>query len=602
MNAIQILSSQPWAERLGWVLIHFLWQGLLIAVLYAGARRGLARGASANARYLLACVALAAMMAAPPVTWSLMRTSGANPDAAYQIRSVPAAVSEAARATSSTSASMTAASLQAAQFLPWVVVAWLAGAMAFWVRLVGGWVVASRMRSVVRPAPPEWQRVLGRLGARVGLSRPVRLLVSALVQVPTVVGWLRPVVLVPAGALSGLPAGHLEALLAHELGHIRRHDYLVNILQSVAEALLFYHPAIWWVSGHLRCERELCCDDVAVSVTGDALTYARALAEWESCRPAHLQAALAANGGSLADRIARLLGQSRPPARAELGSGVLTAAILIVVAAYGVFGQSAAPPAFQVASVKRNTDTAFRGMGVRAQPGGRLTTQNAPLMMLIQNAYSVQAFQVVGGPAWINSEGYDIEAKPEGTADRKQMWLMLQTLLADRFKLVLHRDTKELPVWALSVTKGGLKQPPPKEGGCATFAPDAPPPAPGALGTPCGKIRVMGLPAGVRMEGSKVPMAELIRTLAMVLGRPVLDKTEFTSEFEVRLDFTPDETTAGLPGAGGLGDPGGPRPPTDPSSPSISAALQEQLGLKLGSAKGPVEVLVIDRVERPTAN
>jgi uncharacterized protein (TIGR03435 family) len=151
------------------------------------------------------------------------------------------------------------------------------------------------------------------------------------------------------------------------------------------------------------------------------------------------------------------------------------------------------------------------------------------------------------------------------------------------------------------VTKGGLKQPPPKEGGCATFAPDAPPPAPGA-GIPCGKIRVMGLPSGVRMEGSKVPMAELIRTLAMVLGRPVLDKTEFTTEFEVRLDFTPDETTAGLPGAGGPGDPGGPPPSTDPSRPSISAALQEQLGLKLAPAKGPVEVLVIDRVERPTAN
>ena len=602
MNAIQILSSQPWAERLGWALIHFLWQGLSIAALYAGVRRGLARTSSPNTRYLLASAALAAMMAAPLVTWSLIRPSGAIADAAYQIRSVPPAVPTVTAATSSASVRMTASSLRPGQFLPWVVVVWLTGAMAFWVRLVGGWVAAARMRSVlVRPAPPEWQQVLGRLAARVGLSRPVRLLVSALVQVPSVVGWLRPVVLVPVGALSGLPPEHLEALLAHELAHIRRHDYLVNILQSVAEALLFYHPAVWWVSGHLRSERELCCDDVAVSVTGDALTYARALAEWESCRPDRLQAALAVNGGSLAGRIARLLGHSRPPAHTGLGSGVVAVAILLVIAAYGVFGQSAQPPAFQVASIKRNTDTAFRGMGVRAQPGGRLTTQNAPLMMLIQNAYAVQAFQVGGGPAWINAEGYDIEAKPEGNADRQQMWLMLQTLLADRFKLALHRDTKELPVYALSVTKGGLKQPPPKEGGCATFAPDAPPPAPGA-GIPCGKIRVMGLPSGVRMEGSKVPMAELIRTLAMVLGRPVLDKTEFTTEFEVRLDFTPDETTAGLPGAGGPGDPGGPPPSTDPSRPSISAALQEQLGLKLAPAKGPVEVLVIDRVERPTAN
>src|SRR6185436_15262546 len=133
----------------------------------------------------------------------------------------------------------TVASVQPTQFLLWVVVVWLAGAVVFWIRLVGGWVVAARMRSMlVRRAPPEWQEALHDLGARIGLSRPVRLLVSALVQVPTVVGWLRPVVLVPVGAFSGLPPEHVEALLLHELAHIRRHDYLVNMLQSAAEALL----------------------------------------------------------------------------------------------------------------------------------------------------------------------------------------------------------------------------------------------------------------------------------------------------------------------------------------------------------------------------
>jgi len=178
---------------------------------------------------------------------------------------------------------------------------WLIGAVTFWVRLVGGWMVAARMRSMlVRPAPAEWQQTISRLGGRIGLSRPVRLLRSALVQVPTVVGWLRPVVLMPVGALSGLPTEQVEALLLHELAHIRRHDYLVNILQSVAEALLFYHPAVWWVSGHIRAERELCCDDVAVAASGDVLIYAQALVELESHRPAHLHAAVTANGGSLA--------------------------------------------------------------------------------------------------------------------------------------------------------------------------------------------------------------------------------------------------------------------------------------------------------------
>ena len=225
MNAFQMLSSQQWVERLGWTLVHFLWQGLSIAPLYASARRGMPRTVSPNQRYLLACAALAAMMAAPLVTWELMRPTGAIPDPAYRIRSTPAA-SSAIAVTTTLPASVRSAvsSVQSAQFLPWVVMVWLFGAAAFWVRLAGGWLAATGMRSRrVRGAPPEWQETLGKLGARIGLSHPARLLVSALVQVPTVVGWLRPVVLVPVGALGGLPAEHLDALLLHELAHIRRH-------------------------------------------------------------------------------------------------------------------------------------------------------------------------------------------------------------------------------------------------------------------------------------------------------------------------------------------------------------------------------------------
>ena len=603
MNAIQILSSQPWVERLGWTLVHFLWQGLMIAVLYAGARLSVARVARPNTRYLLACAALAAMMAAPVITWSLMQPSAASSDPAYGVRSVPLAVRSVTTTALAASPRLTVTSVGPASFLPWVVVLWLIGAMAFWVRLVGGWVAAMRLHSVlVRPAPPEWQLVLGRLAARIGLSRPVRLLVSVRVQVPTVIGWLRPVVLVPVGALAGLPPEHVEALLAHELAHIRRHDYLVNILQSVAEAVLFYHPAVWWVSGHLRSERELCCDDVAVSVTGDALLYASALAEWESCRPDRLQAALAANGGSLADRIARLLGHSRPPARNGLGPGVFTVAMLLVIAAYGVFGQQAARPEFQVASVKPTTATVHRGMMVLPQPGGRFTAENAPLVMIMQNAYAVQAYQIVGGPSWINAERYDIEAKPEGEVDRKQMWLMLQTLLADRFKLALHRETKELPMYALTVTRSP-KLTPPKEAGCVALSPDAPPPPPGpGQAGPCGRVLIGMSPSGINMRGSKVPMSELVRILSIVMGRPVLDKTEYSAEFDVHLEFTPDESTMGLPGGGGPHDPGGLTIATDPDRPTVFAALQEQLGLKLSPAKGPVDVIVIDHVERPTAN
>ena len=614
MNAMQVLASQPWVERLGWTLVHFLWQGLSIAVLYAAARRVVARTWSPHARYLLACVALAAMVATPLVTWGVMRPSDAGPDSAYRIRSTPPAASTTGIATAAiplpASVRATVPSVEPAQFLLWVVMVWLIGAVVFWVRLAGGWMVAARMRSMlVRPAPSEWQEILRKLGARIGLSRPVALLISALVQVPTVVGWLRPVVLVPVGALGGLPAEHLEALLLHELAHIRRHDYLVDILQSVAEALLFYHPAVWWVSGHIRAEREVCCDDVAVSVSGDPLTYARALAQLESYRPAHLGAAVAASGGRLPDRIARLLGQPRPAVHTGMGPGVLAVAILLMAATYGLFGQSGARPAFQWASIKRNTSN----WSERFQHPMGMST-NASLMLLIQFAYAshenpmaghslpLPASQVTGGPAWINSEGYDINAKPGANTDPKQQWLMWQALLADRFKLRLHRETRELPIYILTAAANGFKLPaPPKDVGCVSFPPGtAPRYVPGKVD--CGYVSgPFGDSGRLRIRGSKVHMADLIRELASVLDRQVLDGTGFAGEFDLDLSFTADKALRGFPGFGS-DHPGDSRLPTDPSLPNIFAALEGQLGLKLVPSKGPVEVLVIDRAERPTEN
>jgi uncharacterized protein (TIGR03435 family) len=605
MNAMQILVSQPWVERLGMTLLHFLWQGLFIAILYAAARRSVARTSSPQTRYLFACGALAAMMAAPIVTWELMAPSDASPETTYRIRGTPQAASSTGLATTTTltdSVRATVSSVQSEQFLFWVVMAWLAGAMVFWVRLAGGWVVAARMRSMlVRRAPPEWQETLRKLGAQIGLSRPVRLLVSALVQAPTVVGWLRPVVLVPVGALGGLPAEHLEALLLHELAHIRRHDYLINILQSVAESLLFYHPAVWWVSGHIRAERELCCDDMAVSIGGDALTYARALAQLESCRPPDLGAAMAANGGSLPDRIARLLGQSRPVVRTGLGPGAIAVAGLLMVAAYGLWGQSADSPRFAVASIKRDPTTVPLSMGgpmgAGYRPGGRFVAGNAPMAFLIQRAYAVEGFQVVGWPSWARTDGYDIEAKPEGNTDQKRMWLMVQTLLADRFKLSMHRETRDLPVYDLQAVKGGPKLPPPQGRRCTdvmTALPERGQPRPAP---PCGPGLVKA-GTGRAMVGISVSMPAFAKMLSAMIGREVIDKTGFTGRFGLHLEFANDDALAGVP------NPIGPEvsAPADAGKPTLFTAIREQLGLKLEPSKGPVEVLVIDHMERPTEN
>jgi uncharacterized protein (TIGR03435 family) len=324
----------------------------------------------------------------------------------------------------------------------------------------------------------------------------------------------------------------------------------------------------------------------------------------ESCRPAPFSAVLAANGGSLPDRIARLLGRSRPAVGANLGPGVVTVAVLMVAVAYGVFGQSADSPRFAVASIKRNQSSPAPNsigapMGAGYRSGGRFVAGNAPVTFLIQRAYAVQSFQVVGGPSWIDSEGYDIEAKPEGSTDQKRMWLMVQTLLADRFKLSMHRATRDLPVYDLLAGKGGLKLPAPQEGDCAEVMTTFPGPGQPRVAPPCGP-GIIGAGTGLNMEGINVSMPAVAKLLSSLMGREVIDKTGFTGRFALHLEFAMDDALPGLPGPA---SPDASGQPMDPNArPSIRSALQEQLGLKLQPSTGPVDVFVIDRVERPTGN
>ena len=156
-------------------------------------------------------------------------------------------------------------------------------------------------------ASSGWQATGDRIASRLGLNRVVHIVESALVETPTAIGWLKPVILLPIAALANLSPSQVEAVLAHELVHIRRHDYVVNIAQTLAETLLFYHPGVWWVSKRIRTEREHCCDDVAVAVCGDPVDYATALAELEAYRSSGTSLALAVTGGSLTDRVRRVL-------------------------------------------------------------------------------------------------------------------------------------------------------------------------------------------------------------------------------------------------------------------------------------------------------
>jgi beta-lactamase regulating signal transducer with metallopeptidase domain len=324
MSTLELVLREPWVARLGWTLVHFLWQGTLIAVLFTAVRGLVGHALTARGRYVLACLALGIMMITPLLTFLAAENLGEG--------AVPAPVWRVSGGDAWERA------------LPWLVVAWVGGVGLFSARLIGGWRLTARLRSVaVGPAPREWQQTLEALIRRLRVSAPVRLLTSSLVAVPTVVGWLRPVILVPVEALTGLPIEQVQALLAHELAHIRRHDYLVNIVQSIAEAVLFYHPAVWWVSDQIRTERELCCDDLAVAASGDVLVYARALADLESHRRARLKAALAADGGSLVNRIRRLVGQSQPLSHTLPGPGAAWALTVLWVAGIGAATVHGAP-------------------------------------------------------------------------------------------------------------------------------------------------------------------------------------------------------------------------------------------------------------------
>src|SRR4051812_6670628 len=314
-------------ERLGWTLIHFLWEGTAIACVLAVMLLAL-RHCSARARHCAALVALLAMAALPVLTFALLPAPA--PPTTVAPSAVRVAAPKIAAASFVTTPAFTAPEAQITipsapplrlqdrlqPLLPWLVLTWLGGVATLSLWHLGGWLRVQRLtRSHTRPLDSLWQRRLADLCARLRVTRPVRLLESSLVEVPAVAGWLRPVILVPAAALSGLSAHELEAILAHELAHVRRHDYLVNVAQVIIETLLFYHPAVWWVSAQVRREREDCCDDDAATACDGAVTYARALASLEELRatrtPPH--PALAATGSPLLRRVRRLLGSDSAP-------------------------------------------------------------------------------------------------------------------------------------------------------------------------------------------------------------------------------------------------------------------------------------------------
>ena len=331
-----------WITITGWTLLHFVWQGALIGAT-AACGLALMRTARPNARYVLATTALGLMLLAPVVTATWMAASASprlvETRGVVPTRALPSSSSMTRPLTFDTSpaASNRAAARLVTRVFPVVVGMWLTGVSLLLVRLIGGWWRVRRLRRAALDASSSrWQVAANRLAARLGIRKLIEVRDSVDVQSPLVVGWWRPVVLLPISAFAGLTPNQAEAVLTHELAHVRRHDYMVNLLQHVAETVLFYHPAVWWVSRRMRIEREFCCDAIAVASGHDAWDYASALISLEEARAADTMLAVAATGGALLDRIRRIL-DSPPDGRRSPAHAVLTALIVVMLVA-GVGG------------------------------------------------------------------------------------------------------------------------------------------------------------------------------------------------------------------------------------------------------------------------
>jgi beta-lactamase regulating signal transducer with metallopeptidase domain/BMFP domain-containing protein YqiC len=290
------------AQALTAALLDFVWQGLLVAFLLWVALFAL-RGRAAQTRYLAALVALAVLAVLPVVTAVIEYAAPPSSVVVFENAAVVPADFVKLAVEQPAASGGWLASLES-----WALPVWSFGVLIFALRAVWGCGRISVMRRRAVPAAPEVLARVAEIGGRMGLTRPARVLMTAFAGSPSVVGWLRPVILLPPATLLGLAPEQLEAVLAHELAHIRRYDSLVNAAQVLVETLLFYHPAVWWTSARIREERELCCDDLAVGSCGDALCYARALTRLERLRLSAPALALGSAGGPLAYRIRRLMG------------------------------------------------------------------------------------------------------------------------------------------------------------------------------------------------------------------------------------------------------------------------------------------------------
>lgn len=479
-----------------------------------------------------------------------------------------------------------------------------------------------------------WRRWRGlhaalRTASRVEVNAGIPAMASGLFPEPGVYGIRRPLLLLPAGITEQLLPEQLEAIVAHELCHVRRRDNLVTLIHMAVEAVYWFHPLVWWIGARLMEERERACDEDVLQMGSSPQVYAEGILKiCELYLASPLPCVAGVTGANLKQRIEEIMANrnvfrlsfARKAVLAGAGMAALLLPIVIgMLNAPAMRAQaidSSAGPKFEVASIKPCQSDVIPGIRIGGDSPGRLTMNCQPLLSLINQAYSLFRngrldppglfSPIEGGPAWIRTELYSIEAKPGGAASQGTMrGPMMRALLEDRFKLKIRRETREVPIYALTVAKGGAKLQASVAGSCAASDIDHPfvPPPPGQALLPICRM------AGISRDQLDVhggSLADLATALAgRRLGRPVVDRTGIEGAYDFHFDFGAGSGIAlpPPPPPGPGADPATMAPPVDPAD--IFLAIQgalEKIGLKLESAKGPGEFLVIEHAERPSEN
>jgi bla regulator protein blaR1 len=480
-------------------------------------------------------------------------------------------------------------------------------------------------------------RAVRRNAIPLAFGLPIPVMLSRSKIEPGVFGISRPVLLLPEGIRERLTAGQLEAVLMHEMCHVRRRDNLTAGIHMLVETIFWFHPLLWWIRPQLIKERERACDEEVLARGSDAEKYAEGiLAVCKFCSQTPALCISGVGGGDLKKRLLRIMAEpyasklsfTRKVILSLIAAGTLAAPAFLGMLNPSSAGAQSQPSAsnaasdlsFEVASVKLadpDNSTGPMRVGFGATPGGRFEGKNVTVLQMINVAYGLMGTkQIANAPNWAESKRFDIDAKVDnvsGALPADDWAPPMRTLLKERFALVVHRETRELPVYALELVKPGITGP-------GLHADSAPcPPAPDApptqsamqrpRGAPCGGIRfapsVAQASSGTtpwNLAGGRITMQELAATLvgAKVLDRNVVDRTGLSGTFDFSIDIAPPLIT---PGAMPNFNPGPETTPTETTGlPSIFDELRNRLGLRLEATNAPVEVLVIDHIEEPSPN